>query len=89
MKILKVYIKVIVDASERCWSLTSEQNSAQQTASDSDEFSDEFDDFGASFLQLSDGDCYDRLMYTVFMKDCLIQLPVSYTHLTLPTILRV
>jgi len=81
MKMLKVYIKVVEDASERCWSLTSAEHSTdEQTANDSEEFSDNFDDFSTSFMQSSDGDQYGRLICGIFLKDCLVELLLM--HLT-------
>ena len=75
-----MYIGVITEVSERCWSLTSEQITTEQTGNESDGFPDDFDDLGASFVQSSDGEHYARLVGMVFMKDCLVELLLM--HLT-------
>ena len=74
MKTLKVYVGVITDVSERCWSFTSEQSTAEQATNDADEFTDDFDDICGSFMQLSDRDCYSRLICSILTKDSLLEL---------------
>jgi len=75
-----VYIRVITDVSERCWSLTSEEVATEQTGNESDGFTDDFGDLGASFVQSSDGEHYARLVGRIFTKDCLVELLLM--HLT-------
>jgi len=74
MKILKLYLEIITEAFERSWLLTSDQNTTEQTANDSDQFSDDFDGFGSGFPQSSDGDGYSRLICKLFLKDCFMEL---------------
>jgi len=74
MKTSTVYVKLIVDISERWCLLNSEQSTTEETAKDSDEIDDEFNDSDSSSVPSSNEDHYCRLICTMFLKDCFAEL---------------